>query len=115
VEWEISVSLSGDGLLKLEPSPVTGTPVDMLAAAIASCFAKSCHMVLGALSHEPCRVDVVVRASKSRTPPNRVDRVEIVWAMQAIADDLAARVAKDAKRICTVTNSMSCEFEVYPK
>lgn len=113
--WETSISLSGDGHLEYEASPLSGAPVHLFTAAIATCFAKSCHIVLDARSQALCRVDVSARAFKADTPPNRIDRVEISWAMPTLADDLALRVAKDAKRICTVTNSVTCEFEVIAK
>lgn len=87
-------------------------PVDHLAAAIAGCFVKSCQMVLQALGEAERNCEVHVELDKADTKPNRVGRARIRYAIDGLDPDRAARIAKDAKRICTVTNTLNCEFEL---
>lgn len=114
VEWRVRADLSASGELHLDGALLDGSPVDLLVAAVAGCFAKSCHMVQGARGEAPTQVIAEVIGAKADAPPNRVGRVEIRWQLPGLEADHAAKIAKDAKRICTVTNSMSCEFEVSP-
>lgn len=51
---------------------------------------------------------------KAGDSPNRVGQIAIKWQLPDLWAEDAARIARDAKRICTVTNSMSCAFEVSP-
>jgi uncharacterized OsmC-like protein len=112
VEWHVTAELSSQGDLHLEGALMEGSPVDLLIAAVAACFVKSCQIVQGARTERPSRVVANVIATKADNSPNRVEQVRIAWSMPDLEKYHAAKIARDAKRICTVTNSMSCEFEV---
>lgn len=112
LEWRVRADLSAEGELHLDGALLDGSPVDLLVAAVAGCFVKSCHMVQEARSEAKTRVIAIVRGVKGDGSPNRVGHVSIAWDLPGLDADRAERIARDAKRICTVTNSMSCEFEV---
>ena len=112
MEWRGTASLSAEGDLKFDDAVLAGTPVDILVASVAACFMKSCHLAQGARSTAQTRVEVDVTATKADGRPNRLGAIRIAWAMPELDEAEASRIAKDAKRICTVTNSMSCDFEV---
>lgn len=114
MEWRVRADLSADGNLELDGALLDGSPVDLLVAAVAGCFVKSCHMVQEARGEAKSPVIAEVLGTKAEDGPNRVGKVAIAWALPGLAPDQAERIAKDAKRICTVTNSMSCAFEVKP-
>lgn len=112
MEWHVKAELSAEGELHLDGALLDGTPVDLLVAAIAGCFVKSCHMVQTARRETPSVVIAQVTGRKADGPPNRVGAVRIAWSLPGVDPETAAKVARDAKRICTVTNAMSCDFEV---
>lgn len=122
MQWNIRASLSASGQLaycildesgnETNADLLGATPVDLLVAAAAGCFVKSAHMVLAARREESVAVTADLHAVKASGTPARVEKIRISYAMPALAPEMAARIAKDAKRICTVTNSMSCEFEL---
>lgn len=112
MEWRVRAELSAQGDLHLDGALLDGSPVDLLVAAVAGCFVKSCHMVQDARGEAKSLVIAEVLGIKAEGAPNRVGKVIIAWELPGLNPDLAERIAKDAKRICTVTNSMSCEFEV---
>lgn len=114
MEWRVRADLSADGKLQLDGALLDGSPVDLLVAAVAGCFVKSCHMVQEARGEATSQITADVLGTKAEDAPNRVGKVVIAWALPGLDPDQAERIAKDAKRICTVTNSMSCDFQVKP-
>lgn len=114
MEWRVRAALSAEGELKLDGALLEGSPVDLLVAAVAGCFVKSCHMVQEARREDKTFVTVEVIGRKGEGTPNRVAHVTMIWSIPDLEPEKAERIARDAKRICTVTNSMSCEFEVKP-
>lgn len=112
MEWRVRAELSANGELQLDGALLDGSPVDLLVAAVAGCFVKSCHMVQDARQEPKTEAVAEVVGVKGEGSPNRVGKVTIAWSLPGLAPDHAERIAKDAKRICTVTNSMSCDFEV---
>lgn len=114
LEWRARAELSAEGELHLEGALLDGSPVDLLVAAVAGCFVKSCHMVQDARGDAKTRVLAEVVGTKAEDTPNRVGKVIILWHLPDLESALAERIAKDAKRICTVTNTMTCAFEVKP-
>lgn len=112
MEWRVRAELSPAGELNLDGALLDGSPVDLLVAAVAGCFVKSCHMVQTARSEEPSLVVAEVCGRKGEGSPNRVGHVRIAWSLPGLPPEIAVKIARDAKRICTVTNTMSCEFEV---
>lgn len=114
LEWHVTADLSAQGELHLAGPLLDGSPVDLLMGAIAGCFVKSCHMVQQARGEATTKIQVSVTGTKAEDTPNRVGHVRIGWAIPDLPADQAEKIAKDAKRICTVTNTMSCSFEVAP-
>lgn len=112
MEWRAQADLSAEGELELSGALLDGSPVDLLVTAVAGCFVKSCHMVQDARGEAKTRAIASVQGVKGEGSPNRVGKIVISWDLPGLDDDTARKVAKDAKRICTVTNSMSCDFEV---
>lgn len=112
MEWRVRADLSASGDLELQGALLDGSPVDLLVAAVAGCFVKSCHMVQEARGDTKTRVIVEVVGIKGTGSPNRVGAVTLAWDLPGLDAQTAEKVAKDAKRICTVTNTMSCDFEV---
>lgn len=112
MEWRVRAALSASGELELQGALLDGSPVDLLVAAVAGCFVKSCHMVQEARAEAKTAIVAEVVGTKGDGAPNRLGKVAIAWDLPGLDAEHAEKVAKDAKRICTVTNSMSCEFEV---
>lgn len=112
LEWRAKAELSAEGELQLEGALLAGSPVDLLIAAVAGCFVKSCHMVQEARGEAKTKAIAEVRGTKGEGSVNCVGAVQIAWALPGLDPATAEKIAKDAKRICTVTNSMSCAFEV---
>lgn len=112
MEWRVRAELSASGELDFQGALLDGSPVDLLVAAVAGCFVKSCHMVQEARGDATSQVIAQVIGRKAEGSPNRVGQVSIAWSLPGLDATQAAKIAKDAKRICTVTNSMSCDFEV---
>lgn len=112
MEWRVRAELSASGELDLTGALLEGSPVDLLVSAVAGCFVKSCHMVQGARGEAKTVAVAEVVGVKGDGAPNRVGKVTIAWQLPGLDPAHAERIAKDAKRICTVTNSMSCDFEV---
>lgn len=112
MQWQARVDLSSDGDLRLDSPMLEGTPVDLLVAAVATCFVKSCHLVQEARGDAKSAVHCDVTGTKAEGPPNRIGHMRIAWSLPGLDAAQAERIAKDAKRICTVTNSLSCETEM---
>lgn len=112
MKWQVKISLLEDGTVEFSPSEGDLSPVDLLLRAVASCFAKSCHMVQSARGEAYSKVIVDVAGTKAEDRPNRIGVVQIQWSLPSVDQKMAAQIVKDAKRICTITNTMSCEFEV---
>ena len=92
--------------------PELAVPVELLLVSVASCFAKSCHIVLAARGEAPCDIRIEVTGEKAGDPPNRLSRIRIDCELMGLDAAQAGRVRRDAKRICTVTNTLACEVEV---
>ena len=112
LEWRARAELSPAGELCLDGPLLEGSPVDLMMGAIAGCFVKSCQMVQQARGEPATRVLCEITGTKAEDPPNRVGHVRIAYALPDLAPDQAERIARDAKRICTVTNAMSCGFDL---
>ncbi|WIY24501.1 OsmC family protein [Parasedimentitalea psychrophila] len=95
------------------PYPPTNTPVDTLLASLGSCIVKSIQW-----SAEQRKVDlnpftVKVEGTKSTELPGRLERVDITIFGTLVADEaLAPRIVKQAKAICTVSNSLNSDLGI---
>lgn len=107
--WDVSISDEAGGPVR---SLISAMPVETFFASVAHCFAKSVHMVQDARSEAHCNVWVEVGGSKATEGPNRVGSMWMRARLEGLDPDRAARIAKDAKRICTVSNTLNCDFEM---
>lgn len=113
----VSVTCRGVRVGEVGTSAAVGAmaPMEYLLASVATCFALSCQAVLAARKVEAPPFAVDVRGVKAADKPSRLAQVsvQIDWPEEFDAV-LASRIAADAKRICTVSNSMvlGTPFEV---
>lgn len=122
MEWKIQANLSPEGKMTLvrlsedekpDNADVTSWgPVDHLVASVAGCFVKSVHMVQQALGQEQVDVRAIVVGAKADAKPARIGSILIRYEMPSLPHDKASKLAQDAKRICTVTNSLNCDFDL---
>ena len=113
--WRIELSLDEDGRIDfgndgfaLEESK----PVDLLLASVGACFARSCHIVQAARGEDPTWIELEIVGTKSADRTKRLAHVVIGYRFRGLASDHAERIGRDAKRICTVTNSLVSEISV---
>lgn len=90
------------------PGGIDGvSPVEFLLLAIAGCFALSCASALKSRSAPPTPVEVIVTGEKAHDAPSRLGRIALQVAFGGGMDQVtAAAVAQEAKRLCTVTNTI---------
>ena len=90
-----------------------GAPSDLIMAALASCIAISLEMAAQDMKVDPGEIDVEVKGSKARDLPHRFGSFSATVYLADIEDqDLAARLLKQAKQICTVSNTLNSEVSV---
>lgn len=87
-------------------------PTEILLAALAGCFLKSAAAVRRARREPPESLGCEVVGEEAQGRPSRFAWVEIRPAFDALPVDTAARIARDAKRVCTVSNSLGCEVRL---
>ena len=92
------------------PHPPAQTPVDTLIASLGACIVKSVEMCANQnnVSLNPFTVKVV--GTKSTTLPGRVATMDATVIGRVVDDaELAEKILKKAKSICTVSNSLNSE------
>lgn len=102
----------GDPAQKTDHPPYY-TPVDTMISSLGSCIVKS--MVWSAAQHkaELHNFHVIVTAVKAADLPSRVGKISLEVVGQFVDDDaLVPEIIKQAKSVCTVSNSMNCEVEI---
>ena len=88
-------------------------PSDLIMAALASCIGISLEMAAQQMRIDPGEIDIVVSASKALDLPYRFGSFTAVVELEKIEDkNLAARLLKHAKEICTVSNTLNAEVSV---
>ncbi|MCF4099325.1 OsmC family protein [Maritalea mediterranea] len=93
--------------------PPFNTPVDTMIASLGSCIVKS--MAWSAAQHKAELHDfhVVVTAVKAADLPSRVGKISLEIVGKFVDDEaLAPEIIKQAKSVCTVSNSLNCEVEI---
>jgi uncharacterized OsmC-like protein len=84
------------------------SPVEYQLIAVAGCFALSLEAARKAREWPESVFDVTVSGSKAPELPNRLDRIAIDVSIRGPLDAAAqASLLKDAKRLCTVTNTLA--------
>ncbi|MCP4384001.1 MAG: OsmC family protein [Hyphomicrobiales bacterium] len=109
----VAVSFILDGSRQPVDNIGTLAAAEILVASIAVCFASSCQITMDARSLPRASISVDVLAIKAPDRPNRVASVTIHVEISA---DLELRtydrILRDAKRICTVSNSLSPDIVI---
>ena len=83
------------------------SPVELMLLSIAGCFALSCRAALKARKATPTPVEVTVTGEMAHDAPSRVSRITLAVIFgHGMSSDEAAAIAQDAKRLCTVTNTI---------
>jgi len=83
------------------------SPVEYLLVSIAACFALSCRMALARRTHPGASFRVTVVGIKALDAPSRLEVIEIeVRFPRDLAGD-AESIARQAKELCTVTNTLA--------
>ncbi len=84
------------------------SPVEYQLIAVAGCFALSLEAARKAREWPECVFDVAVSGSKAPDLPSRLERIAIDISIEGPLDAPAkATLVKDAKRLCTVTNTLA--------
>jgi uncharacterized OsmC-like protein len=89
----------------IEPGQVT--PVELLLASIASCFALSCHAAFTLRQQQRTALEVEVTGSKAPQLPSRLAEVRLDVRFVGLPEQEARAISALAKRMCTVTNTLA--------
>jgi len=88
-------------------------PSDLIMAAIASCIGISLEMAAQKMKVDPGEIHIVIKGSKALELPYRFGSFTVVVDLEKIKDqELATRLLKHAKEICTVSNTLNAEVSV---
>ena len=84
------------------------TPADLIMAALASCIGLSLEMVAQQMNVEPGEIGITINAAKALDLPNRFASFDAVVHLEKVNDEkLANKLLKNAKEICTVSNTLN--------
>lgn len=98
----VDYAVNGDQIV------LTVSPIEQLLSAVASCFAISCKVNTDARKLEISSIQVDVHGEKAPDSPSRLGSVAIkIKFTPELGNDTADKVIAGAKRLCTVTNSLS--------
>lgn len=96
-----------------EMSFAKNSPVDTLLASLGHCIVMSVQWAAAQrkVDLKPFKVEVL--GTKALDEPGRLQRLDVT-VIGPVVDDagLAARILKQAKTICTVSNSLNCDVTV---
>ena len=92
------------------------TPVDVLLASVGYCLVKSIQLVAAKRRVDVGSFAIKIVGTKALDVPSRLDSVEAV-VIGRITDDQqhAERILKQAKAICTVSNTLNCDVTLSAK
>ena len=91
--------------------PPDKTPVDTLLASLGSCIIRSVQWAAAQQKATLNPFSVTVSGVKAETPPNRVEKIDVTVSHDLVSDPvLADKIVKQAKSICTVSNSLTCDI-----
>ncbi|GAL34729.1 hypothetical protein JCM19240_4279 [Vibrio maritimus] len=103
----------GFELETLSPTPSLESPAETLLYSIGSCMVLSLQMVAKRkkIDIEPFYVEVI--GHKGTELPAHFARYEIALSQGIHSDEtIALKLLRDAKKICTISNSLSGSFEL---
>ncbi|OED49627.1 OsmC family protein [Leisingera sp. S232] len=95
------------------PYPPVTSPVDTMLASLAACIVRSVEWAANQHKAPLSPFQVRVDGLKSAELPGRIETARITVIGSLVEDaEVAARILKQAKSICTVSNSMNTEVTV---
>ena len=95
------------------PYAPPGSPVDMLLASLAFCMVKSVEWVAKDQDETLLPFSVKVAGTKAPDLPWRVELMEVTLIGDLVDNATATpQIAKLAKSICTVGNTLNCEISL---
>lgn len=100
-------------LSDLKPHPPAGSPVDTLIASLGSCIVKSVQWSASQrkVTLNPFTVKLI--GTKSVDLPGRIEHMHVTISGNLVDDkELVPRIVKQAKSICTVSNTLNCEVTI---
>ena len=118
-QWSITTLAASDGALAVQRDglPLAGlafdqlTPVELLLIAVGNCFALSCHAAMAARQRERLPLQVRVTGTKAVPLPSSLATIEVQIAFSGqVPPAEAEAIAAHAKRLCTVSNTLSAEL-----
>jgi uncharacterized OsmC-like protein len=116
--WSVSCQSVADEPLRIyygekpltQSAPATldeVSPVQILLVSVATCFALSCRAALRARRLPLGSLEVRVSGEKALEKPSRLALIQVgVRFGDRLTEEDAAAVARDAKALCTVTNTL---------
>lgn len=92
------------------------SPVDTLLASLGHCIVMSVQWAAAQRKVDLMPFKVEVLGTKALDEPGRLQRLDVT-VIGAVVDDagLGERILKQAKAICTVSNSLNCDVTVSQK
>ena len=118
-QWSITTHAASDGALAVhrDGAPLAGlafdqlTPVELLLIAVGNCFALSCHAAMAARQLARVPLEVRVTGTKALQLPSRLATIDVRIAFSGqVPPAEAEAIAAHAKRLCTVSNTLSTEL-----
>jgi uncharacterized OsmC-like protein len=117
-KWSISAALDGASapiyskgdleVAPLGPAPLSLSPVEYLLLAASGCLALSIKAAAERLNQPFTSVRVVACGEKATGFPSRLKHIDVEASFAtALPSSEANRVLEDAKRLCTVTNTLA--------
>ncbi|SDL44899.1 OsmC family protein [Aliiruegeria lutimaris] len=116
----IYVRSNGDGALLyagqhevFDAVPPYAIPVDLLLASVGACIAKSLEIVSAQRGQTLSPFSVEVTGKKATDLPNRLGSVDIRVVGKLTDDaDLSVELLRQAKSICTISNTLNCAISL---
>lgn len=97
----------------ITPHPPHETPVDTMIASLGSCIVRSVEWAAAQRKSQLNPFTVKIVGTKSPELPGRLEKAEITIIGDVVDDEvMALRILKQAKAICTVSNSLNTEVEI---
>ena len=94
-------------------TPTHGTPVDLLLFSVGACIAKSLQIAAEKSQSKLSPFTVEVIGEKATDLPNRLGSIGIrVLGPLTNDEDQSANLLREAKSICTVSNTLNCKITV---
>ncbi|MCX7560693.1 OsmC family protein [Sulfitobacter sp. F26204] len=95
------------------PHPPGGTPVDTMIASLGSCIVRSVEWAANQSKAQLNPFQVRVVGIKSTELPGRIEKAEITIIGNLVDEEVQAlNILKQAKAICTVSNSLNTTVEI---